>query len=210
MNEDTYPFNTCEKPNETGLAQPYSAFFNVVNSMIILYFLLKTKHTYAFILLFSILCFELFHIFSHSIHIPGTIQVNVTHSLSYFMNLAFFYAFYSYTKVIPSYGFMIFILVLICFDIYSVMHLTIFYFLLSQSIIFISLFCYYYKLLPVEIRKSLYSIIFVIFAIILLFLNEKYNCASMMQYQPQFPYHIFIEIAGIGLFYLICSNFYKL
>ena len=27
MSEYTFPFNTCEKPNKNGIAQPYSAFF---------------------------------------------------------------------------------------------------------------------------------------------------------------------------------------
>lgn len=69
MNEYTFPFNTCEIPNKKGVAQPYSALFNLINCIIIFYFLLKTKNNYTFILLFSILCFELFHTFSHSIHI---------------------------------------------------------------------------------------------------------------------------------------------
>jgi len=69
MNEYTFPFDTCEKTNKNGIAQPYSALFNLINCLIIFYFLLKTKHNYTFILLFSILCFELFHLFSHIIHI---------------------------------------------------------------------------------------------------------------------------------------------
>jgi hypothetical protein len=32
----------------------------------------------------------------------------------------------------------------------------------------------------------------------------------MMNIYPNFPYHIFIETIGIILFYVICSNFYKL
>jgi len=210
MNEHTFPFDTCEKVNETGIAQPYSTLFNVVNSAIILYFLWKSKHTYTQVLLTSILCFQLFHTFSHSLHIPGTVQVNVIHILTYFMNLAFFYAFYSYTNVFPQYGFMLYLLLVVCFDIYSVMNLSLFYYVLAQSLIFISLFGYYYPLLPIAIQKSIYSIAFVIIAILLLVANESRHCASMMAANPHFPYHIFIEIAGIGLFYLICSSFYKL
>ena len=90
MNEYTFPFDTCEKLNKNGIAQPYSAIFNLINCIIILHFLLKTKRKYTFILLFSILCFELFHVFSHIVHIQGNIQINITHLLTYFMNLAFF------------------------------------------------------------------------------------------------------------------------
>jgi len=70
MNEYVFPFDTCETPNKDGIiAQPYSVLFNVINCVIIFYFLLKTKRDYTFMLLFSILCFELFHTFSHIIHI---------------------------------------------------------------------------------------------------------------------------------------------
>ena len=210
MSEYTFPFNTCEKPQKNGIAQPYSAFFNLINCVIIFYFLLKTKQKYTFILLFSILCFELFHLFSHIVHIPGSIQINITHSLTYFMNIAFFYVFYYYTHILPSYEFIIFFIALVIFDIYSILNLTIIYYLLSQSAIFISLLIYYFPLLPDFIQTSVYQIIFFVIVIILLFLNEKYNCENMLYLYPYFPYHIFIEIIGIILFYIICSNFYKL
>jgi hypothetical protein len=126
------------------------------------------------------------------------------------MNLSFFYVFYCYTKKIPSYEFMFYLMILICFDIYSIFNLTIIYYLLSQSTIFISLLIYYFPLLPKFIQNSVYKIIFFVGIIILLFLNEKYNCKRMLDFYPHFPYHIFIEIIGIVLFYIICSNFYKL
>ena len=71
MLEYTFPFSTCEKPNKSGIAQPYSVLLNLINCIIVFYFLLKTKHNYTFILLFSILSFELFHVFSHILHIQG-------------------------------------------------------------------------------------------------------------------------------------------
>uniref|UniRef100_A0A6C0EBS7 Uncharacterized protein n=1 Tax=viral metagenome TaxID=1070528 RepID=A0A6C0EBS7_9ZZZZ len=210
MSEYTFPFNTCEKPNKNGIAQPYSALVNLINCIIISYFLLNTKSTHTFILLLSILCFELFHVFSHTIHINGSIQINITHMLSYAMNLAFFYAFYCYTNIFPSNEFIFYLVVLVGLDVYSMLNLTIIYYLLSQSIIFISLLLYYYPLLPKFIQLSIYKIIFFIGVIILLFQNEKYNCEKMLKIYPNFPYHTFIEFVGIILFYIISSNFYKL
>lgn len=210
MGEYTFPFNTCEKPNKTGIAQPYSALFNLINCLIVFYFLLKTKHHYTFILLFSILCFELFHLFSHIIHIQGLMQVNIAHFLTYIVNIAFFYALYSYTNIFPSFLFILYLFVLICIDVYSYLNLSITYYLLSQSAIFISTFLYYIPFLPNYIQNSIYQIIFFISVIVGLVLNEIYNCEKMMKLYPQFPYHIFIETAGIFLFYVICSNFYKL
>jgi len=210
MSEYTFPFNTCEKPNKTGVSQPYSALFNFINCVIISYFLLKTKKWHTFILLLSILCFECFHLFSHIIHIKGNIQTNITHILTYIINFSFFYTFYVYTKKLPSYEFIFYLASLICFDIYSLFYLPIVFYIASQAIIMISLLLYYIALLPEFIQNSVYQIICCVVVIILLFLNEKYNCKKMLDIYPNFPYHIFIEIIGILLFYIICSNFYKL
>ena len=40
--------------------------------------------------------------------------------------------------------------------------------------------------------------------------DDSINCKNMLAFNPRFPYHIFIETIGIILFYVICSNFYKL
>ena len=210
MSEYTFPFDTCEKVNKNGIAQPYSLFFNLINCIIILYFLLQTKNNYTFMLLFLILCFELFHSFSHIVHIKGSIQLNIIHLLTYLINFAFFYLFYSYTKKFPNKFFILYLIVLVCLDIYSLFNLTIIYYLSTQSIIFISLLLYYYRLLPKIIQNSIYQLILLVGFVILLVLNETYNCERMLEFYPHFPYHIFIEITGIVFFYVICSNFYKL
>jgi hypothetical protein len=210
MNEYTFPFDTCEKPNKNGIAQPYSSLFNLINCLIIFYFLLKTKTTYTFAFLFSILCFELFHSFSHIVHIYGPVQTNITHSITYFINFAFFYLCYNYTHEYPSYPFLIYLFLLIFFDIYAFLNLNLVYYFVSQSTVFVSLLLYYFPLLPNFIKTSVYQIISLIGIIIILFLNEKYNCQKMLTFYEDFPYHIFIEITGIVLFYVISSNFYKL
>lgn len=210
MSEYTFPFDTCEKPNKHGIAQPYSVILNLINCIIILFFLLKTKHFYTFALLSSILLFELFHSFSHTIHIEGSVQVYITHFLVYLINITFFYALYCYTKIFPDYIFIYYLIIVICLDIYALLNLSILYYIVSQFIIFISLLLYYFPLLPSYIKKCVYQIILLVIVIILLFLNEKYNCERMLNFYPNFPYHIFIETAGILFFYILCSNFYKL
>ena len=210
MSEYTFPFSTCEKPNKNGIAQPYSSLLNLINCLIIFYFLIKTKKNYTFILLFFILCFELFHVFSHSIHISGSIQINVTHILSYCINIAFLFFFYSYVKKIPSIWFIIFYVFLIFFDIYAFLNMNVVYYIFSQALLFLSVLFYYYPFLTKNIKNKINIIFFLVIIIILLFLNEKYNCEKMMSIYPYFPYHILIEIIGIILFYIICSNFYNL
>jgi len=209
MNEYTFPFNTCEKPNKNGIAQFYSSLFNVINCLNIFYFLLKTKKKYTFILLFFILCFEMFHVFSHSIHISGSIQINITHMLSYCINIAFLFFFYNYVKKLPSNWFIVFYLLLIFLDIYMFCNMNVVYYIFSQALLFLSVLFYYYRFLTKNIKDKINIIFCLVILIIILFLNEKYNCEKMMSIYPYFPYHVIIEIIGIVLFYIICSNFYK-
>ena len=142
MSDFIFPFNTCETPNTEGIAQPYSVIFNLLNCIIVFVFLLKTTNYYTSVLLFSIFVFELFHTFSHVIHIEGTIQTNIVHILAYFINFSFLYAFYSYTKQAPNLIFTLYLILLIGIDIYLFMTSSIFYYLTSQSLIFISLFSF--------------------------------------------------------------------
>jgi len=169
-----------------------------------------TKHTHTFILFFVILCFESFHVFSHTIHIPGSIQINITHMLSYCINIAFFFFFYNYLKKIPAIWFIIIYSFLILFDIYAFCNMNVVFYIFSQALLFISVLLYYYPLLSQKIKNNIHIIFFLIAIIIILFLNEKFNCKKMMSIYPDFPYHILIEIVGILLFYIICSSFYKL
>lgn len=210
MSEYTFPFNTCEKPSKNGIAQPYSALFNLINCAIIFYFLLRTKQKYTFLLLFSILCFELFHVFSHSTHVSGSIQINITHILSYCINFAFLFFFYNYLKEIPAIWFIMFYVFLIFFDIYTFCNMNVVYYIFSQALLFLSVLLYYYPLLSKNIKDKINILFFLVILIIILFLNEKYNCEKMMSIYSDFPYHILIEIIGIFLFYIICSTFYKL
>lgn len=210
MSEYIFPFNTCEVPNKNGIAQPYSALFNLITCSIIFYYLVKTKNIPSFILLLSILIFELFHVFSHIIHLSGSIQINITHLLTYTMNISFFNLFYFYTNYFPSIIFIIYMIFMIILDIYAFSNFEFVYYLFTQSVIFLSLLFYYYPSLPKFIQKSIYYIFLLVSIVIILFLNESYNCKNMLAFYPHFPYHIFIETIGIMLFYVICSNFYKL
>jgi hypothetical protein len=210
MNEYTFPFDTCEKPNEKGISQPYSAIVNAINCLIIFYFLLKTKNVYTFTLLFFILCFELFHVFSHSTHIKGTIQTNITHILSYCVNFSFLFLFYNYVKKFPSLWFIILYSFFIFVDIFTFFNLNVVYHIFSQALLFLSVLFYYYPLLPKSLKNNIHIIFFLVIMIMLLFLNEKYNCKKMLEFYPHFPYHTIIEIIGIIFFYIICSSFYKL
>ena len=205
----TFPFSTCERPNPTGIAQPYSAALNMINSVVIFYFLIHTKHYYTALLLFLILCFELFHSFSHIIHLASSIQETVIHMLAVMVNGALLFFFYKYLKVTPAPWFLLFCLGILGLDVYLFLNMSILYYFASQIILFLSILFYHYPLLTKPIQDKLHLILILTVAIFLLFLNEKNNCERMLEVYT-FPYHIMIEILGIGLFYTLCSTVYKL
>lgn len=210
MSDYTFPFDTCEKPNKKGIAQPYSALVNIINCIIILYFLSKTKNDYTKILLFFILCFELFHVFSHTIHIQGSSQIKIIHFLAYCINFSLLYFFYKYTKHKPENWFIILYILLILFDLYAFTNLNVVYFIITSALLFVFVLFYYYSLLTGQIKNKINIIFLLVIIAVCLILNEKYNCKKMIAINPNFPYHIFIEIIGIFLFYVICSTFYEL
>lgn len=210
MNEYIFPFDTCEKTFENGIAQPYSVIFNAINCIVIFYFLVKTTKIPNFLLLASFLLFELFHTFSHCMHISGSIQITITHSLGYLLIFAFFYLFYNYTKIGITLILGIYLLLVVLVDIYFFFHLPFLYYLGSAAILFNSILFYYYPYLSKSVQTSICLILLLIIVIILLFCNEIYNCHQMMTFYPHFPYHIIIEVVGILLFYIMSSTFYKL
>jgi hypothetical protein len=121
----------------------------------------------------------------------GTIQTNVIHMLSYCINFSLLYLLYNYTNLMPSFIFITYYILLICFDIYALFNMNVIYYISTQSLLFLSVLFYYYRLLPKNIKKSIYSIIGWISLIIFLLLNERYNCEKMLSIYLYFPYHIF-------------------
>jgi hypothetical protein len=206
----TFPFNTCEKPNKTGIAQPYSVFFNLISCIIIIYYLINTKNNYSKLLLVSILLFELFHTFSHCIHINNNSQIIITHLLAYLVNFSYLFALYYYSNVFPNIIFLIYLFVIILFDIYAFQNLSFIYYLSSQFLIFSSLFLYYYSYFPNEVQEKIPSIFALTLLIVILFINESCNGKTMLERFPDFPFHILIEITAIFIVYNICNIFTKL
>ena len=205
-NSYTFPFDTCEKPKKNGIAQPYSVFVNFLSTLVILFFLFKTRTLHAFLLLFSSLLFDLSHLFSHFIHVkPGT-QVTLVHVLAYFLNFSFFYALYKYTKKIPSIAFIIGLLFILSFDVYAFFNLSFLYFLFTQIFFFFSVFIYYFKSLSKVIKTKLKWLLVIVGIIYLGFINESLNCKKMLEKFPNFPFHAIIESFILCAVYLFSSN----
>ena len=202
----TFPFDTCEKPHKSGVAQPYSAAINAVNCLVILYFLIKAKSSHAFMFLLSIFLFEAMHTFSHIVHIPGKIQLSIVHILAYCANFALLWYAYKTSHRIPNGWFDVWYAALVGFDIYAFMNLSIIIYLLTQSAMFISTLTYYYHDFPKALREKMPWILLFIGITIAFIVNESYHCKTMATAYPNFPFHIFIELNGLVLFYLVSSS----
>lgn len=209
-NDFIFPFSTCEKPNKNGIAQPYSVVVNVISIFIILYFLCQVKNIYTFFLIFGLLAFECMHTFSHVIHLPNYIQLNIIHGLAYIVNFFYLLAFYNYTGQAPSLWFIVILIGLLLFDIYSFMFLSFVFYFSSSVLIFFAILIYYYKYIPQNKKQYILIILSLGISITLLFYNEKMNCKNMLEIFPNFPFHAILEIAGLFVFYFICKFFSSL
>jgi hypothetical protein len=209
-NEYTFPFDTCETPRASYFAQPYSVSINFLSILVVLYFLFKTQTLHAFILLFSLLLFDLSHTFSHFIHIKSSIQITCVHVLAYILNFAFLYALYKYTNKLPSFSLIIFLIVVLSFDVYAFFNLSLLYYLFTQIIFFFSIFIYYYGSLSKNMKKKLNILLILIGIIYLLFVNEIFNCKRMLGMFPNFPFHAITEILILISIYFFSLTFYKI
>jgi hypothetical protein len=205
-----FPFSTCETPNKRGIAQPYSVVVNVISICVIVYFLCKVKNIYAFVLIFGLLIFECMHTFSHVIHLPNYIQLNIIHFLAYVINFFYIMAFYNYTGKAPSLWFIVVLIILLLFDIYSFMFLSFIFYFSSSLLIFFAILVYYYKYIPQNKKQYMLIILSLGVSIMLLFYNEKMNCKNMLEMFPNFPFHAILEFAGLFIFYFICKFFSSL
>jgi hypothetical protein len=210
MTSYTFPFDTCEKPSINGIAQPYSVFFNVIICLIIVHYVLKTKNNYAFFLLSAILLFEGFHTCSHAIHLNSGIQTTITHLLAYLVNFAYFIALYNYSGVLPDSWFIAYLAGVVIFDIYAFTKLSFMYYLTSQFAIFFSLFIFYYSYFTDTMKARIPIVFSLVLFVLFLFLNESLNCAKMLSFFPNFPFHILIEMSATVIAFNIGEIFYQM
>tara|TARA_B100000424_G_scaffold28932_1_gene19841 strand:+ start:23 stop:673 length:651 start_codon:yes stop_codon:yes gene_type:complete len=210
MNNFLFPFSTCEKINKRGfIQQPYSAIINGISAIIVLFFLLYTKLGPLFFLFLSIFVFQIYHMFSHMVHINGNIQTNTIHIISYLVNFSLFYVLYEKSNQELKTLFLFLYIFLIILDLYAFFNLSTIYFIPTQVMLFLSLLVYYFKYLPNLLKNNLHNLIIIIFIIYGLVLNEKYNCKNMLEMFPNFPFHILIEIFGLLFFSFFSFTFYQ-
>jgi hypothetical protein len=140
------------------------------------------------------------------IFIDGNIQQTVVHFLAY--NLAFgtLYAILSLTKSsLKSYQILLLITVVII-DIITFIYYGSVYIILTGTLLFIVVLVCVYDKIPTFVIYYVPALI----GLALLFINEAVNCKWLLQKWPNFPFHVFIEIYGLGLFYILSKKLLSL
>tara|TARA_Y100000389_G_C17467670_1_gene527113 strand:+ start:2069 stop:2710 length:642 start_codon:yes stop_codon:yes gene_type:complete len=203
-----FPFNTCEKVQTHGIAQPYSASINIITCCVLVYFLTKTKSKEVFLFLFLFLVFEILHTFSHMIHITGNIQKTLIHFLAVITNISFFNLYCSYSKSCTSIMWVLFTIAIII-DIYLFFTYSFIISVLTTIFIFLVILFNFYLLLSGEKKKYIWMILFASVVLLLTIFNEKVNGKKMLDSYPNVPFHIVLENIGLFIVFYVCKVFYN-
>ncbi len=204
----TFPFSTCER-YRTIIAQPFSSLVNIIIVIFLIYCLFQAKSIQLKYVFMSFILFELWHTLSHMMFIPGTIQQSAVHLLAYNIAFGTLFALLHFSKSSLNLYQIIILIVVVILDI------TIFvmysssdgiYIILSGTLLFMVVLSCLYK------KYSTFVLYYIIglLGLALLFVNEAINCKWMLIQWPNFPFHIFIEIYGLGLFYVLSNKLLSL
>ena len=196
-----FPFSTCERPSDN-IAQPISASINAISTLILFCMMLIAKTIPVQLALFSYVCFEGWHTYSHMYHHSGKIQTLIVHILGYFMSFATLYAILVYSKAIPSKTFILLLAIFIAIDIYCFIKIKGISTIITGLIILLLIVGFNYYNLPLLFKKYYPYFTLGVFIIIGLFINEKIICQKMLEYK-ELPYHSIIEIIGLILFVML-------
>jgi hypothetical protein len=196
----SFPFTTCETNTNGSVAQPFSAIANAVTCLTLLaLLLLVAKTTPVRILLGSFAAFEAWLAFSHVKHIPGTLETDVVHALSYSMTLATLDAILFLSGRRLSTSTLSILCLLFCVDLYIWFYVKGLWTVVSGLTIFAVVVFGNYKKLPSFFRSRVSCLASGLLLLLLLLANETRNCESMMRFKV-LPYHVLVEILGFVLF----------
>ena len=90
----------------------------------------------------------------------------------------------------------------IIIDIYIAVNVGGIYMVISGFILFIVILSVFYN----KFKRFIIYLILLLFGLIILELNEYFNCKVMLEQYPQFPFHILIELYGLFLFYILSNK----
>jgi len=204
----TFPHDTCEIPSSAiGIAQPFSFGVGIITIFILSWFIYNAKTIESKVLLTSLLLFELFHVYSHFVHVQDFIQSRIIHGLAYLVNATLLWALSSSTQHFPSPWFLLLLTGIIALDIYAYFNFPLSAYVSTQILLFATITLYFLRWIPTTIKQWIPWLICAMILVIILEINEQINCTSLMQWAPWFPWHIFIELAGLAAIIVIAIMF---
>ena len=213
MNKYTFPFNSCEIPQKNGIAQPFSTTINLILCCIIIFYLLKSNNLYSRLFLSSILIFNIFHTFSHTLHVKifKNGQFLLTHFSAIISTLFFILLLNHITKkkLLPWQFYTL--LFLYIFDIYLITQkFSHIYNIITFLIILFLIMIFNYHLLSGKLKEKIIYIIFLSAVVLFFQIFEIFNCQYILENFKNFPFHIMTEISACIPIYLLCNSFYKI
>jgi hypothetical protein len=211
MNKYTFPFNSCEIPQKNGIAQPYSTTINLFLCSIIIFYLAKSNNNYSRMFLASVLIFNIFHTFSHFIHISFFTngQFYLTHFSAIISTFFFILLLNNITKKNLFQWQIWLLLLLYIFDlILIILNISHIYNIITFLLLLFLIMIFYYGFLSGKIKQNIIYII--LFSLIVLFFQifEIFHCQFILE-NFNFPFHIMTEISACIPIYLLCVTFYK-
>ena len=203
-NKYIFPFSTCERSDTSSwVAQPYSAFINAISTIILLAMMMQAEPLVSKPTILSYALFEAWHTYSHMVHIPGESQTLVVHILGYSISFTTLAAIIILSgSGMPAWWFVLGLMVIIVSDIALFIRVGGLPIIISGLAIFAFIVIANYKLLPPHFYHLLPYFMVGLALLIALFVNESYNCQSMME-SRQLPYHAITEIVGLVLFTML-------
>jgi hypothetical protein len=213
MNKYTFPFNSCEIPNENSVSQPYSTSINVILCLLILYYLSKSNNFYSQLFLFSLLLLNTFHTFSHFTHIESEyhIQFLLTHFSAIFGSLCLLLLLQNITgRSLDLYYIYVLSLlyfidvVLIMYDVSHIYNIILFIIILCMIMIL------YYPYTPTIVKTNIKYIIGLTLITLFFMIIEVQYCKKMLEFIPGFPFHSIVELSAFFPITLLCKTFYKI
>jgi hypothetical protein len=200
MSHYKFPKDTCELSNKV-LKQPYSAFVNLVSIIVLVLFLLFSRNFYISCIFISLIFFEIIHCYSHMKHLDSNRQALLIHLISYITLISIAFVFYKKSSYRPHLYLVLLWIVLFFIDLgLFIAKISNLYTIILTSIEFLLLFIMYSKLFFTTTTKP-WMITVITFAclIILALINEAIFCNQLMSIK-KLPYHIIVELFGLGFF----------
>ena len=200
MSHYKFPKDTCELSNKT-LKQPYSAFVNLVSIIVLVLFLLFSRNFYISCIFISLIFFEIIHCYSHMKHLDSNRQSLLIHLISYITLISIAFVFYKKSSYRPHLYLVLLWIVLFFIDLgLFIAKISNLYTIILTSIEFLLLFIMYSKLFFTRTTMP-WMITVIVFAslIIIALINEAIFCNKLMS-MKKLPYHIIVELFGLGFF----------